>query len=63
MEKGMATTPVFLPQEQYKKAKMTLGDEHPYLGQHVSNMLLGESGEIAPERMRRLGDSRNDPQL
>ena len=42
---------------------MTLGDEHPHPGQYVSNMLLGESGEIAPETMKRLGDSRNDPQL
>ena len=42
---------------------MTLEDEDPHPGQYVSHMLLGESGEIAPERMKRLGDSRNDAQL
>ena len=29
----------------------------------VSNMLLEKIGEIAPERMKRLSQSRNDPQL
>jgi len=29
-------------------------------GQYVSNMLLGKSPEIAPERMKRLGQSQND---
>jgi len=29
----------------------------------VSNRLLGKSGEIAPERMKRLGQSRNSAYL
>jgi len=29
----------------------------------VSNILLGKSGEIAPERMKRLDQRRNDTQL
>ena len=29
----------------------------------MSNMLLGNSGEIAPERMKRLSQTRNDTQL
>ena len=29
-------------------------------GQKVSNMLLGKSGEIAPERMKKLAQSRSD---
>ena len=29
----------------------------------MSNMLLGNSGEIAPERMKRLSQSRKDAQL
>ena len=29
----------------------------------MSNMLLGNSGEIAPERMKRLSQRRNDAQL
>ena len=29
----------------------------------MSNMLLGKSGEVAPERMKGLGQSRNDTQL
>ena len=43
---------------------MTLEDETP--GQKVSNMLLGKSrGQllIAPERMKWLGQSRNNTQL
>ena len=43
---------------------MTLEDETP--GQKVSNMLLGKSrGQllIAPERMKRLSQSRNNVQL
>ena len=43
---------------------MTPEDETP--GQKVSNMLLGKSVEkllIAPERMKQLGQSRNDTQL
>ena len=40
---------------------MTLEDEP--LGWKVSNMLLGKRGEIAPERMKSLGQSGNDAQL
>ena len=40
---------------------MTWEDEPP--GQQGSNMLPGKSREIAPERMKRLGQSRNDTQL
>ena len=46
------------------KKDMTLEDETP--GQKVSNMLLGKSREqllIAPERMKRLGQSGNNAQL
>ena len=32
-------------------------------GQKVFSMLLGKSGEIAPERMKRLGQSGKDAQL
>ena len=42
------------------KKDMTLEDEP--LGWKVSNMLLEKRGEIAPERMKRLGQSRNDAQ-
>ena len=38
-----------------------MGDDLP--GQDMSNILLGKSGEIAPERMKRLSQSRNDIQL
>ena len=37
---------------------MTLEDEPP--SQKVSSVLLGKSGEVGPERMKRLG---NDAQL
>ena len=43
---------------------MTLEDE--FQGQKVSNMLLGKSGGqllIAPERMKKLGQSGKDAQL
>ena len=33
------------------------------LGQYMSNILLGKSKEIVSERMKRLGQSRNDVQL
>ena len=48
-----------------RQKDMTLKDEPPPPppGQHVSNMLLGKSGEVAPERMKRLSQSRNDAQL
>ena len=32
-------------------------------GQKVSDRLLGKNGEIAPERMKRLGQSGKDAQL
>ena len=32
-------------------------------GQEMSNMLLGKSREIAPERMKWLGQSKNNAQL
>ena len=34
---------------------------HP--AQYMFNMVLGKSGEITPERMKRLAQSRNDAQL
>ena len=56
------TTSVFLPQElheQYEKAKRYNWKMSP-LGRYMSNMLLQKSRKIAPERMKRLGQSRND---
>ena len=47
-----------------RQKDMTLEDEPQ--GQTGSNMLLGKSGGqllIAPERMKQLGQSRNDAQL
>ena len=41
---------------------MTLEDKPPS-SVGVSNMLLGKSGEIAPEGMKRLGQSRTGTQL
>ena len=48
-----------------RQKDMTLKDEPPQPppGQQVSNMLLGKSGEVAPERIKRLSQSRNDAQL
>ena len=40
---------------------MKMEDKPP--GRELSNMLLGKSGEIAPERMKRLSQSGNDAQL
>ena len=43
---------------------MTVEDENP--GQEDSNMLIGKSGGqllIAPERMKQVGQSRNDTRL
>ena len=60
----MQTTPVFLaqePHEQYEKAKKKYDTRTGVL--QMSNMLLGRSREITPERMKRLGQSRNDTQL
>ena len=42
---------------------MTLKDEPPTPGWQVSNMLLEKRGEIAPEGMKTLGQSRNNAQL
>ena len=56
------STPVFLPwepHEQYEKVKRWHWKMSPP-GQKVSNVLLGKSREIGPERMKRLG---NDTQL
>ena len=54
------------PTDSMKRQKyMTPGDEQPR-GWKVSNMLLGKSeGQllIAPERMKWMGQSRNDAQL
>ena len=61
-------TPVFLPQEpyeQYKKGKKIWHWKMSPSGQKVSYMLLGKSGGqllIPPERMKWLGQSRNDAQ-
>ena len=50
------------PMNSMKRQKdMTLEDEP--LGWKMSNMLIGKRGEIEPERMKRLGQSRNDAQL
>ena len=62
------TTPVYLlwePHKLYKKAKTYDTKMSPPIWK-VSNMLLGKSREqllIAPERMKWLGQSRNDIQL
>ena len=61
----MQTTPVFLaqePHEQYEKAKKKKYDTRTGVLQ-MSNMLLGRSREITPERMKRIGQNRNDTQL
>ena len=44
-----------------RQKDMTMKDEPP--GQQGSNMLPGKSREIAPERMKRLGQNGNDTQL
>ena len=50
------------PMNSMKKQNgMTQEDEPP--GWQVSNMLLGKSGKRAPERMKWLGQRRNDTQL
>ena len=59
------TTSVFLPQEpheQYEKAKRYNWKMSP-LGRYMSNMLLQKSRKIALERIKRLGQSRNDAKL
>ena len=45
-----------------KRQKDMAWEDEPS-GQQVSNMLPGKSQEMAPERMKRLGQSRNDTQL
>ena len=50
------------PMNSMKRQKdTTLKDELP--GWWVSNMLLDTSGEIAPERMKRWSQSKNNNQL
>ena len=64
-------TPMFLPQEpyeQYGKTKKDMTLEGPdghwkCPGPKLSNMLLGKSRETAAERMKRLGQSKNNTQL
>ena len=49
-----------------RQKDMTLGDVPPCPGWKVSNMLLGRTGGqllIAPERMKQLGQSRNNARL
>ena len=50
-----------------RQKDMTLKDEHPPNphppGWEVSNMLLEKRGEIAPEGMKKLSQSRNSAQL
>ena len=64
----MAAHSIFLPQdphEMYEKAK-TWDRKMSSPGRMVSNMLLRKSGgqlRMAPESMKRLGQSRNDTQL
>ena len=65
--KEQQTTPVFFlqePQEQYEKAKRYDSGRwaHPQVNK-VSNMLLKKSEDIAPERMKRMGQSENDAQF
>ena len=63
------TTPVFLPcksHEQYEKTKNYDTAKWAPPGQKVSHMLLGKSEEqlqIATERMKHLGQNRNNIQL
>ena len=60
------TTSVFLPQEsheQHEKSKRSHSGRPSPPHLWVSNMLLGKKEEIAPERMQRLGQSRNNAQL
>ena len=62
MSSILALRTVFLPHEQYKKAKdRALKDELP--GQFVPNMLLEISVELTPERMERQSQRKNNMQL
>ena len=59
-------TPLFLsqePHEQYETAKIYDIRKGAPLGQQVSKKLLGKSRQMAPEKMKRLGQSGNDAQL
>ena len=46
-----------------KRQKDMMPEDQPLLRWKVSDMLLGKSGEISPERMKRMGQSRNDAQV
>ena len=48
------------PHERHEKAKRLWNRKMSLPGQKVSNKVLGRSREKAPERMKRLGQSRND---
>ena len=50
------------PMNNMKSQKDTTVEDKPP-GLKVSNMLLGKKAEMAPERMKRLGQSRNNAQL
>ena len=68
-KKQLQTAPVFLPwepHEQYEKVEKKRHQKMSPLGWKVSNMLLRKSrGQllIISERMKQLGQRRNDPQL
>ena len=50
-------------EKQYEKTKRIWHQKISPLSWQVSNMLLGKSGEIAPERLKKLGQSGNNGQL
>ena len=66
LEEGMANQPSILasraPWRVWKGKKIWHQKMSP-LGQKVSRMQLGNSKEIAPEKMKRLGQSKNNAQL
>ena len=52
--------------DSMKRQKDMTPEDEPPLGRKVSSMLLGKSGGqllIAPERMKQLGQSKNNTQL
>ena len=54
------------PTDSMKRLKDRMPEDEPPPGQKMSSMLLGKSGGqllIAPERMKWMGQSRNDAQL
>ena len=60
------TTPVFLPQKRHvqnEKAKRYDTSKRDLPDWEVSNMLWEKNREIAPGRMKRLGQSQHDVQL